>query len=292
MPTTRYVPDTFEQECICLLYKWLSQNGFQNPDLPPIYCSFETPPQFERVVQDWHEIFSDDIWGALTSDNNSAIELLNDNQKNLVKELNDGEVPWSAEKRKSLVGRLVSIDTVLGTYHSDTPHIVLYMQGIYASAKRHNVPMEMLRAVVLVHEIGHWISYAVQQFTNIQSNENLQYYLLSDISKESEKAKEMWAQLFPYWVAKELRGSFKLTFNTLNTNQRDVYHTYKEFVKESIPTMLNVLKEYHRELDPGQELPECKRYEEISRENDFSGKRLSRKLKIQKGTIGDIAGIF
>ena len=269
MPTTLYTPDKFEQECISLLYTWLAENGFQNPDLPPIYLSTDKPPQFARVVQEWQEIFSDDIWGALTSDNNSAIELLNENQKNLIKEVNDGKVPWSGQERKILVGRLVSIDRVLGSYYSDTPYIILYEQGINASAQRHNVPTEMLRAVVLIHEIGHWISHAVPDSRG-------EIWVTAIFKKEKENVKEMWAQLFAYWIADE-KSDFKRAFDALNEHQLEEYHKYKEMAQYDKITMFYALKYWHR-FFPHLFNPEPPAIEEINKHIPVSSIRDVRKI--------------
>ncbi|MFY7999430.1 MAG: metallopeptidase family protein [Candidatus Kapaibacteriota bacterium] len=242
MPTTRYTPDTFEQECICLLYKWLAENGFQNPDLPPIYLSFETPPMFAKISQDWHEIFADDmIWDNRDGD---------DKQK---KEFDD-----KLKKHDLTREQICSIDGVLGLYHSrghqdrasdnkytDIPEIVLYAQGITAVAKRLNVPTEVLRAVVLVHEIGHWISHAVPD-SNDQKWETDDFDCYSK-AENPNNLLEMWAQLFPYWVAKEIQGLFKLTFEVLNTKESNPYKTFQQFTHHKKEDMLKVLIAFHRD---------------------------------------------
>ena len=269
MPTTRYTPDTFEQECICLLYTWLAENGFQNPDLPPIYLSFETPPQFAKISQDWHEIFAGDmIWDNRNGD---------DKQK---KEFDDKLRKYDLTREQ-----IFSIDKVLGLYYStghpdrrasdnmyiDTPEIVLYAQGITAVAKRLNVPTEMVRAVVLVHEIGHWISHAVKDSNN-------QIWETGDFDGFSKAENpnnllEMWAQLFPYWVAKEIQGLFKLTFEVLNSKQSDPYKTFKKFIGHKKEDMLKVLIAFHRGEENKDKHPE-----------DFTGYAVLHKTEKKKVT--------
>jgi hypothetical protein len=278
MPTTLYTPDNFEQECICLLYTWLAEKEFQNPDLPPIYLSFETPQQFKNH-KDWHKIFEDDIiWDNRDGDDKQ------------MKEFDDKLKKYDLTRQQ-----VFSIDKVLGLYcpqgvnKNGTPEIILYAQGITTVAKRLNVPTEMLRAVVLVHEIGHWISYEIQHNNSLKNAG-----VLSKIGEESENAKEMWAQLFPYWVAKEVEGLFKLAFETLNTNQRDVYHTYRDFIEESKPTMLNVLKDYHcRFKEHRQKIHQCKKYEELLNEDKLKLAKL--RYNIGYDTMTDViknSGIF
>lgn len=259
MPTTRYTPDTFEQECICLLYTWLAENGFQNPDLPPIYLSFETPPKFKEIPQDWRKIFTDDIiWNGLQNKKDIDWNIPTKEQKELL------------EKFRNL-SDVIEIDNVLGLYchegidgktaennYKDVPEIVLYAQGITAAAKRLNVPTEVLRAVVLVHEIGHWISYVIQH-NNSVNNTNV----LSIIGEEKEDAKEMWAQIFPFWVAEKIQDLFKLTFELLNTNQRAAYHTFKTFKGEKKTDMMYVLKTYHRGIKNEQKISKCEEYEKL-----------------------------
>lgn len=253
MPTTRYTPDTFEQECICLLYKWLAENGFQNPDLPPIYLSFETPPQFATIPHPWHKIFSDDlIWDDWNGD---------DKQK---KDFDD-----KLRKQYDLTReQIFSIDDVLGLYchigadknnPNGVPEIVLYAQGITAVAKRLNVPTEMLRAVVLVHEIGHWISHAVPD-----SKHSKTWDSFTNFKDETKEAKVMWAQLFPYWVAQEVNDSFKQAFEKLNVNQASEYKTFEQFTKYKQEQMLTLLKYFHRsdflpdEIDNKEEVEKYK----------------------------------
>lgn len=277
MPTTRYTPDTFEQECICLLYKWLAENSFQNPDLPPIYLSFETPPQFINR-KDWHKIFEGDmIWDNWDGD---------DKQK---KEFDDKLKKYDLTRQQ-----IFSIDEVLGLYcpqgvnKNGTPEIVLYAQGITAVAKRLNVPTEMLRAVVLVHEIGHWISYEIQHNNSVKSS-----ILLSNIGEESEDAKEMWAQIFPHWVAEEIQGLFKQAFELLNTNQRDAYHTYESFIEETHETILDVLKNYHRGIEGKQKISKCEKYEKYLDSEKLKNAMLKNNIDCQNiSKVTKNSGIF
>ena len=255
MPTTRYTPDTFEQECICLLYTWLAENGFQNPDLPPIYLSFETPTRIEN------------IWRV-----NSKDEEGRDDSKWFT---TVGGIGLYRSKRCS---------------DSGTPEIVLYAQGITAVAKRLNVPTEMLRAVVLIHEIGHWISHAVKD-SNYQTwkTDDFDLYLY----KNPSPLLEMWAQLFPYWVAKEIQGLFKLTFEALNSKQSDPYKTFQQFTHHKKEDMLKVLIAFHR--DNRNEENETKKtedfntgyYEKLYKEEALKAKLIPGMNKVQKNS-----GIF
>jgi hypothetical protein len=205
MPTTRYTPDTFEQECLCLLYKWMHDNGFENPELPPIYLSFELTPHLEKILEK------------------------------------------DEREKKDIV---FPIDEVLGLYFAEspennrTPYIVLYAQGITACARSLGVPTEILRAVVLVHEIGHWISHAVRDKKNGTTWETKWF------GCATSEAIEMWAQLFTFWVAQYWKEHQKpmmwYAFNELNQNQSPCYKTYQKFVEEKKEDMFTLLLDIYR----------------------------------------------
>jgi len=96
----------------------------------------------------------------------------------------------------------------------------------------------MLRAVVLMHEIGHWISHCVP-------DERGETWRTAHFLVETNVVKEMWAQLFAHWVVEEERD-LKLVFETLTRYQAEEYLKYQEVVQYDKTTMLYVLRYWHR----------------------------------------------
>ena len=279
MPRNEYHPDTFEQECICLLYKWLAENGFQNPDLPPIYLSFETPPVFKHISQDWHKIFADDmIWNTLNG-NDNALEKLDENQQDVLKRLDEKSLSRNHDERRKILEKIISIDA-LGVYRSETPEIVLYAQNINTVAQRLYFPAKMLRTVVLVHELGHWISHAVPDRKGQIWNDS--YFNFDTQTPEAVEIKEIWAQLFVYWYAKEVKGReriFRLAFDALNQYQSAKYCAYKKYEETDMTIMLKVLSHFHRQ---GEALPT--EYDTIDSITEYKALVLGARLDIPQNS--------
>ena len=117
----------------------------------------------------------------------------------------------------------ISIEELLGVYRPRHEQIVIYERGITWLRNRYD--HEWLRAVVLIHEIGHWIAHALPKPGTPTWATDL--YVLGDIDVH-----EGWAQLMTSWIAKRVGGEFMATFEELNRNQSPPYHVFKQFQDE------------------------------------------------------------
>lgn len=89
-----------------------------------------------------------------------------------------------------------------------------------------------------MHEIGHWISHRVP-------DERGETWRTAEFLVETNVVKEMWAQVFTYWVAEEHRD-LKLVFETLTRYQAEEFLKYQEAVQYDKTTMMYVLRYWHR----------------------------------------------
>ncbi|MEI7437640.1 MAG: hypothetical protein WCL16_12625, partial [bacterium] len=85
--------------------------------------------------------------------------------------------------------------------------------------RRLNLVADDLRAVVLIHEIGHWITHRMPQGE----------WLLQHFDATNTNVHEGWAQLLTFWVAAEVEGKFKTAFEKLNLKQSPPYHVFEDF---------------------------------------------------------------
>ena len=114
-----------------------------------------------------------------------------------------------------------NVEELLGCYQPDHETIVLYERGInWLGLKGYD--SDELRSVVLIHELAHWMMHKLPK-PNVADWPTALY-------KSSETdLHEAWAQLLTYWMAEEVGGAFKDTFEQLNRNQSQSYHLYKQF---------------------------------------------------------------
>jgi len=139
-----------------------------------------------------------------------------------------GKTEERSEKRYS--EGMFDIEQLLGLYLSHEKKIVLYLLGIRWAAeqlerrmnKSRSKIIEDLTTIVLVHEIGHWITH--QMPTKNYEEWEQEYY-----DTTSENVHEGWAQLITYWCIQN-NPDLLTTFQELNRNQSAPYHQYKDFV--------------------------------------------------------------
>jgi len=192
-----YTPTCDERELIARVMDRARASGFRPAALPPIVLSFETPPFFVSYPE-------------LEDDEESK-----DEQER-------GEVPRNRQRSRP---ETISIEEVLGCYRPD-PRIILYARGLRWYAKEKGIDEDLLRAVVLVHEVGHWV-------THLLSKPGLPEWPLDLYKLTEEEVHEGWAQLITWWVADEVRGKIKKTFEELNKSQPAPYRVFEKF--KSIP---------------------------------------------------------
>jgi hypothetical protein len=171
-----YRPTRDERELIARAMDKFIRNGYMISALPPIYLSFETPPLFVAYP-----------------------EL----EEEFEKELREEEyIPRNRDRRRP---ELISIEKVAGLYIPDDKYIILYKKGIQWWARKRNLDEDLLRGIVLLHEIGHWITHLLPK-PGIPAWSTKLYKLTSD------KVHEGWAQLITWWVVDEIGGPIWYVF--------------------------------------------------------------------------------
>ena len=137
----------------------------------------------------------------------------------------------------------ISIEELLGVYQPQHEQIIIYERGI--RWRRHRLEEEWLFAVVLIHEIGHWITHMLPK-PGIPTWET-DLYVLGE-----KDVHEGWAQLMTWWIADQVGGEFKQTFEKLNRNQSPPYRVFEQFKDEPIDKVMASLEKLRLLQHPAQ----------------------------------------
>ena len=232
-PIIKYIPDENELELINSLIDLFKANGFSSKKLPDIYLSFETPPLFIKYPElDDMSRYIDEFFDRKRKERDKKIA--------------------EDERRKP---EFYDIEELLGVYIPN-PKIILYARGLIWCAKTLSVDEKVLRTVVLIHEIGHWITHQlppnkIEQWfkTQLLPNFKHKHKNISNISKwptehynkTSTNVHEGWAQIMTWWIVNKVGGDLKDTFDKLNQRQSRPYHVYKDLTNEDINTLIKTL---------------------------------------------------
>jgi len=130
---------------------------------------------------------------------------------------------------------LFDIEEVLGCYKPDDVTIILYAKGLSWCARTIDLDERVLRAVVLIHELGHWITHLFPK--NGVPEWQLDLYKLTE-----KEVHEGWAQLLTCWVAESEDGKFKETFEKLNRFQSRPYKVFEDFTDISESKVMSSLE--------------------------------------------------
>ncbi len=247
MPTLRYVPDTFEQLCINMWSKWLTQHGYDHPDCPPIYLWFEKPPKLVNVV---HYTFAakteglvwNKIWRVMEDDdddNSAAKARVKKSNKKGQFEKPKKLLSQNHSKRRAIRENMLSRDKVLFRYYSNFNEIVLNAPSISDIAKAFKISTKILRTVLLMGEVEQWVLRCIADREDKMWNE--WYFSFDDDTPEPKKLKELWEHFYAYWSNNEAEGLSELVSETLkhyHTISFDAFQKYKEssmFDEQSMP---------------------------------------------------------
>jgi hypothetical protein len=137
----------------------------------------------------------------------------------------------SAEFRKQ--GQLNS-EEVLGCY-VPSPQIRLYARGLRWFARRNGLDEESLRAVVLTHEVAHWVSHLLPK-------PGLPEWPLELYRQTEEEVHEGWAQLLTWWVVEDVGGRLKAVFEKLNGFQPPAYRVFERFKDKPVGAVMTSLE--------------------------------------------------
>ncbi|MDE0014533.1 MAG: hypothetical protein OXU36_25545, partial [Candidatus Poribacteria bacterium] len=153
-------------------------------------------------------------------------------QRNRERSEDENQIPRNRERRRP---ETISIEELLGVYQPQHQQIIIYQRGIGWSRHRRGLDEEWLRAVVLIHEIGHWI-------THILPKPGLPTWPTDLFALSETDLKEGWAQLITWWIAEKVGGPFRKTFEELNQNQSPPYHVFEQFKDEPTDTVMASLE--------------------------------------------------
>lgn len=206
---TPYTASRDERELIAQAIHKALRSGFRPAPLPGIFLSFDVPPLFVGYPE------------------------LEDEDEDEEEQVTETEVRRNRERGKP---QTICIEDVLGCYvPGPEPRIILYARGLRWYAKAKTFDEEMLRGVVLVHEIGHWMTHLLPKPGCPEWP--LELYKLAE-----EGVHEGWAQLITWWVAEDVGGSFKETFEDLNRSQPAAYRVFEEFRGKSVNSIMMSLE--------------------------------------------------
>ena len=217
-----YTPNSNERELIARVMEITRRSGYLPTALPPIFISYETPPIFIAYPE------------LEDNDNENQIPR-NRDQRN-----DESHIPRNRERRSP---ETISIEELLGVYQPRHQQIIIYERGI--KWRRHQLDAEWLRSIVLIHEIGHWITHVLPKPG--VSTWSTDLFGLSEMD-----VKEGWAQLITWWIAEQVGGPFRDTFEKLNQNQSSPYHVFEDFKDEPIDKVMASLEKLRLLLYPAR----------------------------------------
>ena len=206
-----YTPTGDEQELIARVIDKFRVNGYMASALPQIYLSLETPPLFAAYPE--LEEYEEEETGIRRP------------------EQREPNIPRNRERGRP---ETISIEELLGCYIPN-PQIVLYHRGLKWCAKRYDLDEELLRGIVLVHEIGHWV-------THLLPKPNVPFWPTELYKLTSMEVCEGWAQLITWWVVDEVGGNVKQVFEKLNRLQPHPYRVYEQFKSKSVSSVIDSLE--------------------------------------------------
>ena len=217
-----YTLSSDERELIARVMEITRRSGYLPAALPPIFISYEIPPIFVA----YPELEDDD----------------NENQmpRDQERRRDENQIPRNWERRRP---ETISIEELLGVYQSRNQQIIIYERGI--KWRGHRYDEEWLRAVVLIHEIGHWI-------THVLPKPGVPTWSTDLFALSETDLKEGWAQLITWWIADQVGGSFKNTFEELNRGQSAPYQVFEQFKDEPIDKVMASLERLRLLSWPGR----------------------------------------
>ena len=215
---------------------------FENDGPPPVdACKIIPPPTWQKVLERLKPV------SGRPEDFDKALSDV----------LKDENVP-SKEIDEIVPAVKEGSETLLGFYEFAGNRIVLFSLGIALCSCRLGVPFDVLRSVILVHELGHWFhkmvvgNWPVPSLSNSSTDlcECIAQWFASeifqgntDILKRRSKEKADYA------------SAYKDAFSKLNANQSSPYQAFWPFAQRTPTNFLTALKSL-RQLDGNADLPD------------------------------------
>jgi len=181
-----YQLNDIEKELIARVFEITSRNGYRYSTLPTIELSFETPPLFVAYPELEDELY--------------------EKRYEFDEYEREDEIFRNRDRRRP---EFIDVDEVLGLYKPYEKKIVLFARGIEWHSKKYGTDPKWLYAVVLIHELGHWITHALPK-------DGVPMWDTDLFAMSETDLLEGWAQLITYWIAQNVGGEFKRVFDSLN----------------------------------------------------------------------------
>ena len=132
-------------------------------------------------------------------------------------------------------GDLFDTENLLGYYIPEKQEINLMELGIQWCAKELNIDVDLLREIVFIHELGHYMQHKMPCYQTQEWKYDL--YIRSYTPMDLH---EGWAQLMDAWVVKD-KKDYSHVFQSLIAVQSAPYHVFKDYERDPYRRILNSL---------------------------------------------------
>ena len=132
-------------------------------------------------------------------------------------------------------GDLFDTENLLGYYIPEKQEINLMELGIQWCAKELNIDVDLLREIVFIHELGHYMQHKMPCYQTQEWKYDLYIRSYTPIDLQ-----EGWAQLMAAWVVKD-KEDYSHVFQSLIAVQSAPYHVFKDYERDPYRRILNSL---------------------------------------------------
>ena len=132
-------------------------------------------------------------------------------------------------------GDLFDTENLLGYYIPEKQEINLMELGIQWCAKELNIDVDLLREIVFIHELGHYMQHKMPCYQTQEWKYDLYIRSYTPIDLQ-----EGWAQLMAAWVVKD-KEDYSHVFQSLIAVQSAPYHVFKDYEQDPYRRILNSL---------------------------------------------------
>ena len=132
-------------------------------------------------------------------------------------------------------GDLFDTENLLGYYIPAKQEINLMELGIQWCAKALNIDVDLLREIVFIHELGHYMQHKMPCYQTQEWKYDLYIRSYTPIDLQ-----EGWAQLMAAWVVKD-KKDYSHVFQSLIAVQSAPYHVFKDYERNPYRRFLNSL---------------------------------------------------
>ena len=130
---------------------------------------------------------------------------------------------------------LFDTESLLGYYIPEKQEINLMELGIQWCAKELNIDVDLLREIVFIHELGHYMQHKMPCYQTQEWQYDLYISSYTPIDLQ-----EGWAQLMAAWVVKD-KEDYSHVFQSLIAVQSAPYHVFKDYERDPYRRILNSL---------------------------------------------------